>query len=36
MKTDEKPLFWIGSARKDLLAMLEAVQREFGFVLHLA
>lgn len=36
MNTDEKPLFWIGSARKDLLAMPKAVQREFGFALHLA
>ena len=36
MNADEKPLFWIGSARKDLLAMPKAVQREFGFALHLA
>lgn len=36
MTSDEKPLFWIGSARKDLLAMPKAVQREFGFALHLA
>ena len=36
MYADEKPLFWIGSARKDLLAMPKAVQREFGFALHLA
>lgn len=36
MNADEKPLFWMGSARKDLLAMPKAVQREFGFALHLA
>jgi phage-related protein len=36
MTNDEKPLFWIGSSRKDLLAMPKAVQREFGFALHLA
>jgi phage-related protein len=36
MNADEKPLFWIGSARKDLLAMPKAVRREFGFALHLA
>ena len=36
MNADEKPLFWIVSARKDLLAMPKAVQREFGFALHLA
>jgi phage-related protein len=36
MINDEKPLFWIGSSRKDLLAMPKAVQREFGFALHLA
>jgi phage-related protein len=36
MNADAKPLFWIGSARKDLLAMPKAVQQEFGFALHLA
>jgi phage-related protein len=36
MVTVEKPLIWMGSARKDLLAMPRAVQREFGFALHLA
>lgn len=36
MSNDEKPLIWIGSARKDLLAMPKVVQREFGFALHLA
>jgi phage-related protein len=36
MNADEKPLFWIGSSRKDLLAMPKPVQREFGFALHLA
>ncbi len=36
MGNDEKPLIWIGSSRKDLRAMPRAVQREFGFALHLA
>lgn len=36
MTNDEKPLIWIGSSRKDLQAMPRAVQREFGFALHLA
>jgi phage-related protein len=36
MRVDEKPLIWLGSSRKDLLAMPRAVQREFGFALHLA
>jgi phage-related protein len=36
MTNDEKPLIWIGSSRKDLLAMPKVVQREFGFALHLA
>jgi phage-related protein len=36
MNADEKPLFWMGSTRKDLYAMPKAVQREFGFALHLA
>jgi hypothetical protein len=31
MTADEKPLFWIGSARKDPRAMPKAVPREFGF-----
>jgi phage-related protein len=36
MRVDEKPLIWLGSSRKDLVAMPRAVQREFGFALHLA
>jgi len=28
-----KPVAWIGSTKKDLLAMPEAVQREVGFIL---
>jgi len=36
MRVDEKPLIWLGSSRKDLLAMPRAVRREFGFALHLA
>lgn len=36
MSAEEKPLIWLGSSRKDLRAMPRAVQREFGFALHLA
>jgi len=36
MRVDEKLLIWLGSSRKDLLAMPRAVRREFGFALHLA
>lgn len=28
-----RPIAWIGSAKKDLLAMPEAVQKEVGFIL---
>ena len=35
MGNDEKPLIWLGGSRKDLAAMPTAVQREFGFALHL-
>ncbi|NTZ84269.1 addiction module toxin RelE [Burkholderia metallica] len=31
-----KPLYWLGSARKDLKAMPEAVQDSFGYALYLA
>jgi len=31
-----KPLQWVGSAKKDLLAMPDDVQDVFGFALHLA
>ena len=31
-----KPLRWIGSAKKDLLAMPESVQQTFGFALYQA
>ncbi|WP_322014475.1 type II toxin-antitoxin system RelE/ParE family toxin [Paraburkholderia sp. J12] len=31
-----KPLYWLGSARKDLQAMPEAVQDTFGYALYLA
>jgi len=31
-----KPLFWIASAKKDLLAMPEDVRDTFGYALHLA
>ncbi|WP_321860405.1 type II toxin-antitoxin system RelE/ParE family toxin [Burkholderia cenocepacia] len=31
-----KPLYWLGSARKDLMAMPETVQDTFGYALYLA
>ncbi|MBY4725083.1 MULTISPECIES: type II toxin-antitoxin system RelE/ParE family toxin [Burkholderia] len=31
-----KPLYWLGSARKDLKAMPQAVQDTFGYALYLA
>ena len=31
-----KPLLWVGSAKKDLLAMPGEVQDTFGYALHLA
>lgn len=31
-----KPLFWIASAKKDLMAMPDDVQDTFGYALHLA
>ncbi|ABX14627.1 phage-related protein [Burkholderia multivorans ATCC 17616] len=31
-----KPLYWLGSARRDLKAMPEAVQDTFGYALYLA
>jgi phage-related protein len=31
-----RPLQWVGSAKKDLLAMPDDVQDVFGFALHLA
>lgn len=36
MNNGEKPLIWLGGSRKDLAAMPKAVQREFGYALHLA
>lgn len=32
----EKPLFWVASSRRDLLAMPEAVRREFGMAFSVA
>ena len=32
----EMPLFWVASSRRDLLAMPEAVRREFGMALSVA
>ncbi len=31
-----KPLFWVGSAKKDLKQMPEEVMDVFGYALHLA
>lgn len=36
MPTTIKALRWVGSAKKDLVAMPEDVQDTFGFALHLA
>lgn len=36
MSNDEKPLIWLAGTRKDLAAMLRAVQRALGFALHQA
>jgi phage-related protein len=35
-RPNEKPLEWIGSSHKDLLALPEKVRRFFGFALSLA
>jgi len=31
-----KPLYWVGSAKKELMALPEAVKDVFGYALHLA
>jgi len=31
-----KPLAWVGSAKKDLLALPDGVIDDFGYALHLA
>jgi phage-related protein len=36
MSTQQKKLYWLGSSKKDLMAMPEAVKDTFGFALHLA
>lgn len=36
MNSQPKKLMWMGSARKDLVAMPDDVQDVFGFALHLA
>ncbi len=33
--TNEKPVIWIGSSRKDIQKLPEEVQDEMGYVLHL-
>ncbi len=34
MKEQQRPLFWIGSSKKDLKAMPEVIQDIFGYALH--
>ena len=36
MPISPKPLYWVASSKKDLMAMPEAVQDTFGYALHLA
>ena len=36
MPTPTKPLRWVASSKKDLMALPEAVQDTFGYALHLA
>lgn len=36
MPTSEKPLEWVGSSYKDLMALPDDVRRHFGFALSLA
>ena len=36
MPTPTKPLRWVASSKKDLMAMPETVQDTFGYALHLA
>ena len=36
MPIPTKPLRWVASSKKDLMAMPEAVQDTFGYALHLA
>lgn len=36
MEEQQKPLFWLGSSKKDLKGLPDEVQDTFGFALHLA
>jgi len=36
MESEDKPLFWIGSTRRDLREFPEEVRRPFGYALRLA
>lgn len=36
MEEQQKPLFWLGSSKKDLRALPDEVQDTFGFALHMA
>lgn len=34
--SEKKPLFWVGSSKRELLDMPQAVRREFGYALSVA
>lgn len=36
MREQPKPIFWVGSSKKDLVAMPDEVQDVFGYALHVA
>jgi phage-related protein len=36
MKSNPKPLFWVGSSKKDLMSLPHTVQDVFGYALHQA
>jgi len=36
MRPKLKPLFWVGAAKKELMALPAKVQDVFGYALHLA
>jgi len=36
MIANPKPLLWVGSAKKELLALPDDVQDVFGYALHIA
>jgi phage-related protein len=36
MSARERPLFWVGSSKRDLMALPEAMRKFFGHALHFA